>query len=198
MTRDELLARYDLIEQVTEGDVETHHALHQSGAVVMVHFLRGSPTRNLAVAQAVQRLGAGEGSSGKVLHVHDVEGQPVVVTRFITDFVSLEHWLATLGLPVAEVDTGGDETLILQPGEGLGRPLDAGAVLQPPPPGPEEPPAPELPPSPVESPPPPQEPPPRGGGGEFTNMFRAAPPAETPPVKPDQALTVETPRPPLD
>ena len=166
MTRAEFDARYELIDQVADGRVTTHHALHQSGAVVMVHFLGGGADFQASVLDGVRRLGRGA-SEGKVLYLHEVEGQTVVVTRFLTDFVSLDQWFADQGIPLAsgEGREGGGQAAVTRE---LG--ADPGSFADPVPPS--EPAAPP----PREPAPPPQSepsPPPRApdAPGEFTRMF---------------------------
>ncbi len=91
MTREELEARYQLVEQVTEGDVRTHHAVAAGGTVVMVHFVRPGTPRGDAVLERVGTLG--EEEAARVLRRHEVEGEVVLVTRFLMDEGSLERWL---------------------------------------------------------------------------------------------------------
>ncbi|MGI9627626.1 MAG: hypothetical protein ACR2QM_12370 [Longimicrobiales bacterium] len=197
MTKDEFNERYELLERVSDGEVETHHALHPSGAVVMVHLVRGSAEFQGRVLEAVEQLRQ-EGPKGHVFYVHDVEGLPVVVTRFAMDFVTLESWLASLGAPL---EKGPDANLTIvdtrPPGLEQGEPTLA--FEAPPPQAPTKTiqqvrpsdPGGASAPAGSDSPPPP---PVKDSPGEFTRMFQAvggadakAPPVEEP--------TTESPKP---
>ncbi|MBX6364627.1 MAG: hypothetical protein IRZ00_12235, partial [Gemmatimonadetes bacterium] len=94
MTSAEFHARYQLLRQVTEDGVRTHHAMASTGAVVMVHFLGTlAPEEQRAILAAIERLSAQDRRA--VLDVTDVDGAPVVVTKFVIDFESLPAWLAS-------------------------------------------------------------------------------------------------------
>jgi hypothetical protein len=94
MTSDEFASKYDVHQQITEGPVRSHFALHRSAKVVaLVHYLEGGETReNAARLAQVQALA----DSGRhvVLEVCNVDGTPVVVTRFILNFATFDAWLA--------------------------------------------------------------------------------------------------------
>lgn len=174
MTRDDFQSRYRLLQTARRsGGAITHHALSPEGAVVMVHFLDGDPD---LVASLLERIeSAGPSIADRVIERTEVEGTPVLVTRFIMDFEGLDGWLPPL-----------------PPGtSGLGAPPEEGAAK-----GSREVEASPTPGAPLE-----REPPGTGGSddgpGEFTRMFRAvggdggapsesppAPPAEPPPPAP--------------
>jgi hypothetical protein len=89
MTGDEFRARYQLLKRVTEAGVGTFHAVGPGGAVVMVHVFTG-PEQAERAAEATQRLLPVDRT--RILETLDVEGSPVLVTKFLLDFVSLESW----------------------------------------------------------------------------------------------------------
>ncbi|HEX9105827.1 MAG TPA: hypothetical protein VF832_01330, partial [Longimicrobiales bacterium] len=92
MTSAEFQARYNLLEQVTDGPVRTFHAVAEGGAVVMAHFL-ADPAQD-AVRDRLRRLESlPEAAARKVMAVTDVDGVPVVLTRFILEFSSFDRWL---------------------------------------------------------------------------------------------------------
>ncbi|HSM04632.1 MAG TPA: hypothetical protein VK858_08410 [Longimicrobiales bacterium] len=175
MTRDEFEARYELIEQVTEGEIESHHALHHSGVVVMVHLVSGTEAFQDQVEQAVFEVG-GSPPEGQVLEVHRLGDRRAIVTRFLMDFVSIQRWVGMDGAAApGDADPPGAET----PG---------------PSPVHHAPDAPEGP-EPVADAPP-------EGAGEFTRMFQAAtPPApptsDGPPLPPVSDAPPAPPRPDL-
>jgi hypothetical protein len=92
MTREEFQARYRILRQVTDGTVRTCHAQARSGAVVMVHYLEGTPSERRDLLARVHSLRPEARS--RVVNLTEVDGTPVVVTRFIFDLVSLPEWLA--------------------------------------------------------------------------------------------------------
>src|SRR5262245_56314842 len=91
MTTEQFSRAYHLLDRVTEGAVETYHAQAATGAMVMVHYLRGSASDNAAVQNLVERLD-GE-RKRKILSSIEVDGVPAIVTRFILEFSSLREWL---------------------------------------------------------------------------------------------------------
>ena len=56
MTGEEFRSQYHLLNCVSQGDIETHHAQAATGAMVMVHYLRGSDDANARVRSAIERL----------------------------------------------------------------------------------------------------------------------------------------------
>lgn len=102
MTSAEFNNRYQLVRQVTDGDVRTYHAVAPSGAVVMVHMLNASAADvNRTVAALLERLDPAE--KPRILEVTEVDGSPVIVTRFILEFTDLVAWLSsheTDGAPI--------------------------------------------------------------------------------------------------
>ena len=203
MTRQELESRYQLVEQVTHGDVRTHHAVAGGGTVVMVHFVRPDTARGQAALEAVDALEGAEAE--KVLRVHEVEGEKVLVTRFLMDEGSLAKWL---GLEEVEDDGEPDEATRLfkatRPGED--QESDAGGDDEP---GeftklfkaqqvPDDPPPPEPPSPPSSEPDPPSDPSGDADGepGEFTRLFKAIRPGPEAPASPDAAGPPTPPPPP--
>jgi hypothetical protein len=100
MTREEFEARFRLLEQVTDGPVRTFHAQARSRAVVMVHFLEGTPAERALQLARIEALEPAARS--RVIEVTEVERTPVVVTRFIFDLTSLPEWLAAHSRGVVE------------------------------------------------------------------------------------------------
>lgn len=106
MTSEEFQSRYRLLTQVTDGEVSTYHAIAPSGSVVMAHFLppdAGNENRRLLALVESLAPAAKE----RVLKVAEVDGAPVVVTRFILEFATLHQWLqanAVATEPVAGPD----------------------------------------------------------------------------------------------
>jgi len=95
MTRDEFESRYRLLQEVTStGGATTHNAIGPQGAVVMVHFLEEEVegrVRSLSELPDAER-------PDRILTLLDVDGSPVLVTRFIMDFPDLETWLGRLSV----------------------------------------------------------------------------------------------------
>ncbi|CAN5668838.1 hypothetical protein BH23GEM7_BH23GEM7_11860 [soil metagenome] len=100
MTNDDFHTRYRLLQPVTEGKVETHHAVARTGAVVMVHFVsHGEDEERRELLSLVEALDPAE--RRRVLEVSEVEGRTAIVTRFIMDFHSLRGWLESEAARVA-------------------------------------------------------------------------------------------------
>ncbi len=186
MNREEFEARYELIEQVTRGEIESHHALHHSGVVVMVHIVSAEPSFQAEIERAVLDVGGGP-PDGQVLEVHRFEGRTVLVTRFLMDFVSLESWIAggrtapdepsEIPGPVAPADgpEAGEETA---PAAGeFTRMFEAASPPSDPPPS-----DPRVGTDEGSGDPSPEDgggrPPAREAAGEFTRMFRPQEPGE--------------------
>jgi hypothetical protein len=92
MTREEFNAKFQILNQIADGSVRSYHALSSSGAVVMAHFLAGEPSaESSAILSRLDTLDPER--KNRVVKITDVDGSPVVVTKFILDFESLQHWL---------------------------------------------------------------------------------------------------------
>ena len=162
MTDQEFRARYHLLEQVADRPVRTFHAVASTGAVVMAHFIDpdAAPERTSKLTLLP------EAARAKVIDVADVDGNTVVVTKFILDFTSFDQWLDAVG------GAGGRGATPAMPGPGAGAEPTRSQPEEPPTAVPQF--APEA--------PMPHQP------GEFTLMFSApavsatgAQPAVTPP-----------------
>lgn len=65
-----------------------------TGAVVMIHFLAGTPADERRwLLSRLDRLAPSE--KRRVIELTEVDGEPVLITRFIFDFISLRAWLET-------------------------------------------------------------------------------------------------------
>src|SRR5581483_5296624 len=92
MTSAEFSAKYQLIKPVADGPVRTLNArATTTGAMVMVHYLIGSPEENRKIIEDIGKLPPLD--RGKIIEVADVEGNAVVVTQFLPGFASLAGWL---------------------------------------------------------------------------------------------------------
>src|SRR5688572_6176189 len=91
MTSAGFLERYQMLQQVGDGPVRSFHAMTSTGVVVMLHFLEGSEEANNTLLALVERLKPTERK--RVLDVTTANDKPVIVTRFILDFHSLDEWL---------------------------------------------------------------------------------------------------------
>jgi hypothetical protein len=190
MNLQEFEARYELIERVTEGDIESHHALHRSGVVVMVHFVSGIQEFRERVGRAADRLSTA-GGDDRILESHEIDDRLVIVTRFLRDFQSLEAWLGESGFPVAEgaatqaepVGAGSEDD---SPDEGAGEFTSMFMAASPDAPGAETRAPAGAAPSPTDS----DEP-----SGEFTSMFNAA---DSDTVGPDVGASTDSALPELE
>ena len=188
MTGQEFKAKYQLLKKVSDGRLTTYHALASNGAVVMVHLVEANAAEEHAeLLVLIDRLGPADRE--RVLVIDEVDGTPLIVTRFLLDFRDLREWLEA----GARAAVGPDLT------------RDAFAARSPaPPPTPTPPPesarpdssarsepapasaeftalfaAPSSPPTPSATEPAAAS----GAPGEFTRMFRApAPPAPEAPA----------------
>lgn len=170
MTRDEFESRYRLLQQVTRaGEAETHHALGPAGAVVMVHFLTGE------LATRIRSLMAEPESArpDRILETVDVEGSPVLITKFIMDFEDLATWLEAEDVSVAPPPPAPQPS---DEGESEGEPGEFTKLFA----------APDLP-EPADPSPPPDGSPAEARSatdvdrpGEFTRLFRARTPEGEP------------------
>ena len=207
MTSDEFAVKYDLQQRITDGPVRTHFALSRSAKIVaLVHYLKGGETRENA-ARLAQVKALADAPRRVVLDVCDVEGTPVVVTRFLLNFTTFDAWLATQSAaPPTQAPAppaGNAASSTAPPAAGERRPDAPAPTYTPPPDAPEKaggefthlfgaPVSPEPPPAPTPTPGPPQTAPRRGS---FTQLFgklvvpEAGPPPpaplpETPPLRP--------------
>lgn len=105
MTIEQFRAEYHLLDRVSDGTVETHHAQAAAGVMVMVHFLRGTESQNATILERIERLETGRRQ--KVLRIVDVDGVTAVVTRFILDLTSFEEWL---GVELTPADPAAPDT----------------------------------------------------------------------------------------
>ena len=95
MTSDEFASKYDVHQQIAEGPVRSHFAHSRSAKVpALVHYLEGGETRENA-GRLAQVKALADSPRHVLLDVCDVEGTPVVVTRFILNFTTFDAWLAT-------------------------------------------------------------------------------------------------------
>lgn len=90
MANDTFQDRYQILEVVAEGPVRTCHAMAATGAIVMAHFLDTSAAQG-GLLDLIEGLRPAE--RRRVIEVTEVDGETVVVTRFILDFRSFEEWL---------------------------------------------------------------------------------------------------------
>ena len=94
MTRDEFASAYDVHKLVVGGPVRSYFGRSRATRVVaLVHYLDGgdSPENAARLARVAALVGEGK---RLVLDVCEVDGTPVVVTRFILNFTSFDAWLA--------------------------------------------------------------------------------------------------------
>jgi hypothetical protein len=92
MTGQEFKAKYQLLKKVSDGRLTTYHALASNGAVVMVHLIDASAAEEHAeLLVLIDRLGPADRE--RVLVIDDVDGTPLIVTRFLLDFQDLRDWL---------------------------------------------------------------------------------------------------------
>jgi len=85
----EFAARYQLQSTpVSEGPVRSYQAVAHGGAVVLVHFLEDADHAE-DLLRRLDRLESREGIRAFL----DVAGTPVLVTRFVLDFSSLDEWV---------------------------------------------------------------------------------------------------------
>jgi hypothetical protein len=98
MTNLEFKTRYQLLKKVSDGRLSTYHALAANGAVVMVHILDATATDEHArVLALIDRLGPDDRQ--RILTIDEVDGAPLIVTRFLLDFRDLGEWLDASVLP---------------------------------------------------------------------------------------------------
>lgn len=172
----------------------------------MVHFIRPGTPRGDAALAAVAALG--EVASERLLRRHQVDGEEILVTRFLMDEKSLEGWLGLADAPdppgrPGQVETSADP----DPLPTAGSPVEGSPAPSPndapgeftrlfravevpdPEPAPAEPPAPapSSPPQPPAAASPPPDAPPEpttpqppvsDGPGEFTRLFQAIRPED--------------------
>lgn len=97
MTDEQFRSAYHLLNAVTDGAVTTYHAQAATGAMVMVHFLRGEPAEQAALLERIDRLRPE--FTERITQRLEVDGTPTVITRFILDFESFDAWLTSGGAP---------------------------------------------------------------------------------------------------
>lgn len=106
--------RYQLVRQATEGSVRTFHAVAQTGAVVMVHMVdpeaRDEHWRVLGLLDRLDPT-----VKERIVEVGEVDGGPVIVTRFLPDFDSLGQWLEAHGNDPRAGERAGQEPPALEP-----------------------------------------------------------------------------------
>jgi hypothetical protein len=210
MTSEQFQRDYQLLDRVTEGAVETYHAQATSGAMVMVHYLRGSTAENSEIYGLIERLDSER--KRKVLISADVDGVPAIITRFILDFRTLRDWLgASTPVVATEVATPAPPPPIAppppksEPGEFTRMFSSASPAPEPVSPAPTAPPPPKKEPgeftrlfgqSPTEQPTAAAPPPRAKEPGEFTRLFGGESSAGTPPPPPPSAVPPAAPPPP--
>src|SRR5215204_7596382 len=91
MTSEEFESRYQILKQAAAGSVRSYLAMGHTRAVVMVHVLDGDPVGVKDLLGRVDTLAHEQRS--RIIETVEVNGTPVLVTRFIFDFTSLEAWL---------------------------------------------------------------------------------------------------------
>src|SRR5918911_1995192 len=101
MTSAEFVAKYKLFKPIAERGARSFLAQEVQGhRAVLVHRLDISPPdENRRLLGSIDSLRPDERSS--VIEVMDVDGVPVVVTRFTPDFNDLPSWLAQREQPAA-------------------------------------------------------------------------------------------------
>jgi len=93
MTNEQFSREYQLLDRLSQGAVVTHPAQSSAGAMVMVHFLRGTDEENAAAMRQVEE--ASPQRRDRIISVVDVDGVRTIVTKFIVDFTTLNDWLTT-------------------------------------------------------------------------------------------------------
>ncbi|HWA59095.1 MAG TPA: hypothetical protein VG692_17715, partial [Gemmatimonadales bacterium] len=99
MTPEELSARYGSLKQLTSGPVRSVLAMRSATkAIVMVHHFEAPPEDPSHDLLALLEYLPVE-KKQRIVERLDVGGKPVVVTKMLHNFVSLEAWLTELGSP---------------------------------------------------------------------------------------------------
>jgi hypothetical protein len=162
-------ARYQLLKQLTDGEVRTLSAVTTAtGMAVMVHYLVGSREENELVIARVAELP--EPGSRQVIELLDIEGHQAIVTHVISAFSSFGEWLNSQAMPTGERTT--EVEVVSEPNVETSsvtaelQPEPAEALMQ----------AEATQPLAVEPGPQPDEP--RAQPGEFTRLFGAVAPSE--------------------
>lgn len=173
MTNEQFSREYHLLDRLSQGPVVTHHAQSATGAMVMVHFLRGNADENAAIVRMLDALTPER--RARILARVDVDGVAAVVTKFILDFTSFQEWLSTGAAHVASRQENAPAsppaaTTIPTP---LTPEVPTAAPPAEPPPVSNSPAAASID-APVPIAPPPSRP---AGPGEFTRMFQSAGPS---------------------
>lgn len=91
MDQPDFTSRFQLLDRVADGPIETYQALADTGVVVMAHFIPRDLPELGGFLERVRSLP--RAPEGKILEITAHEGRPVVVTKFILDFESLPAWL---------------------------------------------------------------------------------------------------------
>jgi hypothetical protein len=108
MTSEEFRAQYQLGERLTTPPVVTHRAIDESGLPVLVHYLLGSETESastlLRKVEAIRTAAEEE-----IRAVTDVDGMPVVVTKVLKEFSTLQDWMSSVQDSVSPPETESEE-----------------------------------------------------------------------------------------
>lgn len=92
MSGEDLRARYQLLKLVSDVDASTYHALAHDGSMVMVHVLDiGESEKKRALLDLVETLHPA--ARKRIIEIGESADAPVVVTKYIMGFRSLELWL---------------------------------------------------------------------------------------------------------
>ncbi len=94
MTQDELVARYQVIRDVSDGSpgrLRTLLAWPQVGEKVLIHYLEGPPAEDARVFALIERLTPPD--RAMILERLVVDGRPVVITKFLEKRRTLRQWL---------------------------------------------------------------------------------------------------------
>ncbi|HKG94418.1 MAG TPA: hypothetical protein VKA84_21070, partial [Gemmatimonadaceae bacterium] len=129
MTSAEFAAKYKTMKQLAERPVSTYIVQELSTRrVVMAHHLVSDAPALLA---SLDRLDPAD--RGQVIETADVDGVPVVVTKFLHDYKSLAEWLVSKLGTVGPVADAGDGRTTAIPST---RPVPAAPVAPVAPPAP--------------------------------------------------------------
>jgi len=156
MTSEEFRAQYQLGERLTRPPVVTHRAIDESGQPVLVHYLLGSETVSASALLGRVEATRTVAEEGEIREVTDVEGVPVVVTKVLKEFSTLQDWMSSMPdseqPPETESEEPGAYTQFFRVSD-----LAAGAEERRPPSTPKDADPPRLAETPPPTPPPPPE-----------------------------------------
>jgi len=108
MTSEEFRAQYQLGERLTRPPVVTHRAIDESGLPVLVHYLLGSETESAsALLREVEAIRTA--AEGEIREVTDVDGMPVVVTKVLKEFSTLQDWMSSVPHSAPPLETESEE-----------------------------------------------------------------------------------------